>query len=184
VENVNRNFSSLKIYLKVLCLTAWKKGGNPIKMNQIKQQIIIITFSFLTHEAFGQITETVKEDTSSKVSMAQTMPEFNGGFDRIARLFEEELNYPKSARKARIGGKVVATFLVDTFGHVTDINILEGITPDIDKEAVRLIGLLKNWTPGTQDGRKVKVKYMIPMYFYPDNRFKREYLKIKAANTE
>jgi hypothetical protein len=67
-------------------------------------------------------------------------------------------------------------------GNIMDIKIVKGIRDDIDKEAIRLIGLLNGWTPGTQNGKKVKVVFNLPLYFYPDNKFKRKYKKEHKMN--
>lgn len=95
-------------------------------------------------------------------------------------IIEENMHYPKSARKDRIGGRVVVQFTIDTSGVVADIQVVEGVRKDIDQEAMRLISLLKGWTPGTMDGKKVRVQYQLPLNFYPDNKWKKAYLEAKA----
>ncbi len=95
-------------------------------------------------------------------------------------IIEENMQYPKSARKDRVGGRVVVQFVIDTTGDVADIRTVESVREDIDQEAMRLISLLKGWTPGTMDGKKVRVQYQLPLNFYPDNKWKKAYLEAKA----
>ncbi|MBK6949977.1 MAG: TonB family protein [Haliscomenobacter sp.] len=68
-------------------------------------------------------------------------------------LAEEIRQYPKSARKDQFGGRVVVQFVIDTTGDVADIRTVESVREDIDQETMRLISLLKGWTP-RNDGRK------------------------------
>ncbi|MBK6949548.1 MAG: energy transducer TonB [Haliscomenobacter sp.] len=95
-------------------------------------------------------------------------------------IIEENMQYPKSARKDRVGGRVVVQFVIDTTGDVADIRTVESVREDIDQEAMRLISLLKGWTPGTMDGKKVRVQYQLPLNFYPDNKWKKAYQEAKA----
>jgi len=119
-------------------------------------------------------------DTLRLSDILHTMPLFPGGTKKMARIIEENMRYPKTARKDRVGGRVVVQFMVDTTGAVVDIQTVERVREDIDQEAMRLISLLKGWTPGTIDGKKVRVQYQLPLNFYPDNKWKKAYLEAKA----
>lgn len=148
-------------------------------------RLLVSTVLFLT---FGQLvfgqTDTTKINSQSfsKHHWVETMPKFSGGEQAIYKIIADSMVYPKLASKDRIGGKVITQFTVDTLGNVTDIKVIKGVREDIDNEAIRLIGLLKNWTPGTQNGKKVKVVFNLPMYFYPDDKFKRKYKKKHNMN--
>ncbi|MBK8965115.1 MAG: energy transducer TonB [Saprospiraceae bacterium] len=98
-------------------------------------------------------------------------------------LINENLEYPESALENRIGGKVIVRFVVDTTGNATDIEVLQGVSADIDQEAVRLVGLLNNWTPGTVDGKKTRVRIQIPLTFSPDDKWKKQNRKRKKKKT-
>lgn len=109
-------------------------------------------------------------------------PAFPGGMKALHRIIEKNMQYPRQARIDRVGGKVVAKFVVDTLGNVTNIVIEEGIRDDIDNEAIRLVKLLNGWSPGIQKEKKKKVAFRLPLYFWPDNRFKREYEELHGKS--
>ena len=147
---------------------------------QFISTILLLTFGGLV---FGQTDTTKLGDQSfSKDHLVEIMPKFPGGEEAIYKIIADSIIYPKLAFKDRVGGKVITQFTVDTMGNIVDIKIVKGIRDDIDKEAIRLIGLLNGWTPGTQNGKKVKVVFNLPLYFYPDNKFKRKYKKEHKMN--
>ena len=131
----------------------------------------------LSLSTYSQEADTTHENSSEIFTIIETMPEFPGGLKKLHKIIEKNIRYPESAKQERIGGKVLTQFVIDTTGNVTDIKIVEGIREDIDREAIRLVSLLNGWTAATQGGIKVKVMYRLPLTFYPDDRFKREYKK-------
>jgi len=162
------------------------KGRASVKPNnsmQTRQVISTIVFLIFGPFVFGQ-TDTTKVNSTSYLNdhLIEVVPRFNGGEPAILKIFSDSMVYPKLAFKERIGGKVIAKFTVDTLGNVEDISIVLGVREDINNEAIRLVGLLKEWTPGTQNGKKVKVIFKLPMYFYPDDKFKRKYQREHHMN--
>lgn len=109
-------------------------------------------------------------------------PVFPGGDRAMFKLIIDNLTYPPKALQDRIGGKVVLGFTIDTTGKVGAIEVLESVREDIDQEAVRLLSLLPDFSPGIQNCKKVAVKYRLPINFYPDNRWKRKYNRGKITS--
>ena len=75
------------------------------------------------------------------------------------------LRYPKEAEQARIEGTVVVKFVVGTNGGVQEVEVVEGVHPAIDAEAVRVIKSSPKWKPGMKDGKPVRVTYTYPVIF-------------------
>jgi TonB family protein len=140
------------------------------------RQIILVSFIFASIRVIGQTKDSLLYDTTRTV--IEVAPTFPGGTQNIYKLIEDNLHYPESALKDKVGGKVFTQFVVDTLGNVINIEVIKGVREDIDNEAMRLIGLLNGWTPGTQDGRKVKVRYVLPLTFFPNNKWKRKYKRL------
>lgn len=82
------------------------------------------------------------------------MPEFPGGMGAFMRYVADSLNYPDSARKARIQGRVIVQFLVTKTGEITDVKVARSVEASLDAEAIRLVKAMPNWTPGVKDGKK------------------------------
>ena len=103
------------------------------------RRIILIILILFSLSVQAQIKDSVSSDTTRTI--IEVAPVFPGGVQNIYKIIEENLQYPKSAIKDKVGGKVITQFVVDTLGNVRDIEILKGIRQDIDDEAMRLIGL-------------------------------------------
>jgi TonB family protein len=97
-------------------------------------------------------------------------PHYAGGNARLKKLMTDSMNYPIEAEKQGIGGTVKVVFAVDTFGNIMSAKIQKGIRDDIDKEALRLVGLLKEWTPGTINGKKSVHYLVLPITFNMEKR--------------
>jgi len=96
----------------------------------------------------------------------ETMPEFPGKTEGLKRFIEKHLNYPERLKDAGISGNVFVEFVVDVDGSVKEVQILRGIHPELDKEAIRVIRLTSNmWKPGKQEGKAVRVRMVIPVKF-------------------
>ncbi len=137
----------------------------------MNQQLLCLYFTCFSLFASAQTHKNTDEKGGSSTEI---MPKYQG---TISKIMEDSMVYPEAAIRDRVGGRVVTEFTVDTFGNTVNIKVVQGVREDIDREAVRLVGLLKDWSPGVQDGRKVKVIFRVPMIFSPDNRWKRQFHK-------
>jgi len=89
------------------------------------------------------------------------MPEPFGGAAAWAKFIQRTLRYPETDME----GRVTISFIVEKDGHLSDIQILKGISAELDREALRVLKLAPAWKPGKQNGQPVRVKYTIPIVF-------------------
>jgi periplasmic protein TonB len=100
----------------------------------------------------------------------EVMPQFPGGEAAWQKFLQKHLRYPDQAIEAGAGGKVYVSFIVEKDGHLSDITVSHGAGYGLDEEAVRVMKLVPPWSPGIQNGQKVRVRYMMPFNFQvPDN---------------
>lgn len=97
--------------------------------------------------------------------MPETMPQFPGGQELLLKYLADNIKYPASAVKAKKQGRVIVTFIVQKDGSVTHAKIAKSIDPELDAEALRIVKGMPKWTPGTQNGKPVSVRYMVPVKF-------------------
>ena len=97
--------------------------------------------------------------------MPETMPQFPGGQELLLKYLADNIKYPASAVKAKKQGRVIVTFIVQKNGSVTHAKIAKSIDPELDAEALRIVKGMPKWTPGTQNGKPVSVRYMVPVKF-------------------
>ena len=108
-----------------------------------------------------------KNPTETVHNCVEVMPEFPGGQDALFKFISKNLTYPKAAAKNEIQGRVIVQFIVEKDGTIGNIKIYKGISPELDKEAIRVFSLptMPKWKPGTSDGEPVRVRYSVPITF-------------------
>ena len=99
--------------------------------------------------------------------LVDVMPEFKGGIDSLMSFVRQNLKYPEWERENKVEGKVFVTFVVDKNGEIKDPNILRSAegSKNFDKEVIRVISSMPDWTPGQQDGKNVDVQFNLPINF-------------------
>lgn len=97
----------------------------------------------------------------------QVMPKFgNGNLDDFRlKYILKNIQYPDEALKNNLTGWVYVEFVVERDGSVSNVNVIKGIDPLLDQEAIRVIKKSPKWTPGLQDNKPVRVKYVVPIQF-------------------
>ncbi len=99
--------------------------------------------------------------------IVEEMPSFQGGnIDTYRKWVQSHCRYPEAAAEMGIQGKVNVAFVVEKDGSVSNIKILRGVDPLLDKEAIRVIKSSPKWSPGKQRGKPARVRYSIPVVFY------------------
>ena len=97
--------------------------------------------------------------------VVEEMPLFPGGDVELLKYISEHTNYPEVAKENNIQGRVIVRFCVTSKGGVNQVSVLKGVDPELDKEAVRVVGTLPPFKPGKQGGKPVPVWYMVPITF-------------------
>ena len=101
-----------------------------------------------------------------KAKSPDKWPTFKGkGADAFSDWVTAHLKYPKDAKAARIDGTVRVKFVVGSNGGVQEVEVLEGVHPSLDAEAVRIIKSSPKWKPGIKDGKPCRVTYTLPVIF-------------------
>ena len=68
------------------------------------------------------------------------MPEFpDGGMSALMEYLSKNIKYPEAAMKKGTQGRATVQFVVEKDGSITNVKILRGIDPELNKEAVRVI---------------------------------------------
>jgi protein TonB len=110
------------------------------------------------------IVET-EPDTTPPVRFAEKLPEFPGGREKLYEMLNNELQYPESARAAKIQGTVVIEVIIEKNGSISNPKVLYSLSPDCDQEAIRALLKLPKWKPAEQMGKPVRCCYTIPIKF-------------------
>ena len=118
--------------------------------------------------------------------VVEHMPEFTGGgMPALMEYLSKNIKYPEAAMKKGIQGRGIVQFVVEKDGSITNVKILRGIDPELNKEAVRVISAMPKWKPGTQKGEAVRVKYTVPVMFrLTENNTQVKYAPIESKIDE
>ena len=100
--------------------------------------------------------------------VVEEMPQYPGGPQALFKFLGENVHYPEEAEKAGIQGRVIATFVVEKDGSISQPTVVKSVDPLLDAEAIRVISAMPNWKPGRQNGKVVRVKYTVPLSFNLD----------------
>ena len=110
-------------------------------------------------------TKSGQDNDDAVFVVVESQPEYPGGMGELMKFLSKNIKYPVAAQQARVQGKVVVEFLVGTDGSISDIKVKRSVNPELDAEAVRVIGLMPKWRPGEQRGKAVSVRYEMPIVF-------------------
>lgn len=91
--------------------------------------------------------------------------EFPGGQAELNKYLSKAINYPEEASDNGISGRVIVSFVVNTNGSIVDVEVLRKVHPALDKEAMRVVKAMPAWTPASNQGKKVRSKFTLPINF-------------------
>ena len=113
-----------------------------------------------------EVAEETIEEEAIPFQLVEEKPSFNGGdANEFSKWVNSRLVYPEIAKENGVQGRVTLQFTVNTDGSVSNVKVLRGVDPSLDKEAVRVVSSSPKWKPGKQRDRAVKVTYTFPVIF-------------------
>ena len=107
----------------------------------------------------------VEEETEEIFVVVEEQPEFPGGNAAMMKFLSDNIKYPVIAQENGIQGRVITNFVVERDGSITDVQVVRGVDPSLDKEAVRVIQSMPKWKAGRQRGSAVRVRFTLPVVF-------------------
>lgn len=116
----------------------------------------------LTVEPVGTgVAAVVEEDnTVYNVAGIEVKPDFPGGLEKFYAFVGKNYQAPE---EEGLKGKVYVTFVVEKDGSLTDIKVIRDIGYGTGKEAIRVLNKCPKWTPGEQNGKKVRCTFSLPI---------------------
>lgn len=108
---------------------------------------------------------TPQEDDKAYLR-AETMPRFqDGGMEGFREWVMSQIRYPEETLKSGKNGRVIVKFIVEKDGSVSNVTLLESFDKAAGDESLRVVKSSPKWSPGMQDGKAVRVQYVIPVQF-------------------
>ena len=147
------------------------------------------TTQLVPAEAEATLAEDVHQDPDTAVfNVVEVMPEYPGGMEAMMTYMRDNIHYPKLAEEMGVEGRVMVQFVVSKTGKVREVRCVRGVPApsakpnataeekariekigdaalQLNREALRVVEAMPDWTPGKQRGQNVNVKYTIPVGF-------------------
>ena len=91
--------------------------------------------------------------------------QFPGGNDSLKSFLQKNLHYPQEVVEKSIEGSVVVSFIVDKYGRISNVEVVQSADSLLDAEAVRLVQSMPDWSPAEMDGKAVWSRFVLPVKF-------------------
>lgn len=114
----------------------------------------------------GPIIQEEDENQIYNTAGIEVKPEFPGGNDKLTTYFSKYFQYSDEMKEAELRGKIFASFIMERDGTLTDIKIIRGIGYGTEKTALEVLKKMPRWSPGEQNGKKVRCSYIVPITIY------------------
>ena len=139
-------------------------------VEEIEQELDIVLDVEVTQETeiadvVYEAPEEPEEEAEEVFLFVEQAPTPKGGMKSFYEYIAKNLEYPATARRMQVEGKVYIQFIINKDGSLTDFQVLKGIGGGCDEEAIRVLKSSPKWEPGKQRGRPVKVKMSLPIVF-------------------
>lgn len=104
-----------------------------------------------------------EEEQNKIFEVVEQQPQFPGG--SVNEWLADHIKYPVVAAENGISGRVVVQFVVERDGSVSQVRVVRGVDPSLDKEAQRVTSSMPKWIPGKQNGQAVRSRFTVPVTF-------------------
>ena len=115
-----------------------------------------------------EITDIEDDEETDEIFnfyVLEDKPVFPGGEAALLKYIAKNTRYPEIAKENGITGRVFVQFVINKKGEVVNVEVIRGVDPYLDAEALRVVKSLPNWAPGKQRGKPVKVSFQVPINF-------------------
>jgi TonB family protein len=130
----------------------------------MKKAMLFFALIFGTLSLFAQV-DTGNVKPPIVYTIVELMPEYAGGETALFKFIQENVQYPAYERDNDIQGRVIVGFVVYEDGSIHDVVVKRGVSEGLNNEAVRVIKMMPNFKPGKQQGKAVRVAYVLPIVF-------------------
>jgi len=131
----------------------------------MKKYVFAIMMVCIVFVGFAQDKNAAMEVKSTISSGFDKCAMYPGGEKGVNTFIHKNIDYPIAAMKSGKEGDVTVRFTVNTDGSITNVKVVNGLEPNIDAEAVKVVSKMKGWTPAMKDGKPVAMDYQINCNF-------------------
>ena len=117
--------------------------------------------------ASTRATTTTGSQTADSLFVDDEQPaSFPGGQEALLAFLDQSVRYPEGYESCA-QGRVVVRFTIDVDGSIVDPKVIRSLDPPLDKEALRVVGLMPKWIPAKEKGKNKRTEYVLPILIKP-----------------
>lgn len=138
-----------------------------VVMAECKEDTEVTTVAATVENVVEERKEIVDEDYSEDIVFVRVgkQASYPGGIRKMMDYIKNNIQYPKDCEKAGIQGRVIVSLVIGKDGSINDVTVLRGVHNSLDAEAVRVVKSMPNWNPAENNGKKVRSKFTLPVFF-------------------
>lgn len=164
------SFHDSLIFKRLIAMKQQSKKVSPWKLGALFALSTLLFIFFACSEEPGKDQAKDGAGESAKVggdifTVVEAQPEFPGGIGAFREYIMTEIRYPSEARRKGVEGRVDVEFVVDKDGSLSEVKAIKGIGSGCDEEAVRVLKNAPAFKPATQNGKRVRVRMVVPVTF-------------------
>lgn len=110
-----------------------------------------------------KLPETIEIPNDEPTFLVDEEAEFPGGYPGMMKFIQENFVIPNSVLDEGTGGRVVLRFVVEKDGQVSNVAVIQSLSNECDKAAIKVVQRMQNWKPAKINGRVVRAWHTIPI---------------------
>jgi TonB family protein len=114
---------------------------------------------------YSDVETIFKTVTGKEFKIQNRLAGYAYGDYSLLEFLSRNVRYPMSAMEAGISGRVYVNVRIDSLGLAKEVSMLRGVHKDLDREAIRVVKLVKDWLPAIRDGKPVESVVTVPVRF-------------------
>ena len=136
----------------------------PVTVVEVKPpDVKIATELIIGQVVVEEVIAVVEEE--EVIEFPDVEAEFIGGPQALMKYIQSNIQYPPTSIEMNEQGKVYLSFVVEADGSITNVAVERGVSPDLDREAKRVVRSMPNWKPGESKAKKSRTRCRLPINF-------------------
>lgn len=119
---------------------------------------LLLLLIFVTFLSFGQ-DQTISAIACGTTSIAT----YSGGISKMNAFIFDNFNIPQDTTLHIFSEKIWVEFTIYEDGSVNEVKVTKGLSDQLNKEAIRVVSTMPNWTPSYSEGTPTKTTYTLPI---------------------
>lgn len=126
----------------------------------MKITLLFLIWIFSIQLSTSQDMNDFRNEELLSYNVVEIQPEFPGGINEFTSFIGKNF---KLTDYEGYSGTVKVSFIIETNGTISNIEIIKDLGQGTGKEAARVVSLSPRWIAGENRGKKVRVIYELPI---------------------